>query len=84
MHCWNIDCLDVDVVEECKVQTYPKKSKSMVEYWAWINAHRPQKKWDAWEDKNKKAVRKNERSFYFLFTFTNNKNQTVSQNQKKK
>lgn len=29
------------------VQIYPKKSKSIVEYWAWINAHRPQKKWDA-------------------------------------
>lgn len=31
--------------------TYPRKSKSMVEYLAWIRAHNPQKKCEAWKKK---------------------------------
>lgn len=42
--------------------TYPRKSKSMVEYLAWMSAQKPQKKWEALQKINSKSDKRNMRS----------------------
>lgn len=56
---WVCCALNVTVCEkQCwRVQSHPRKSKSMVEYCAWIKAHSPQKKCDAWIEQEHKSIK---------------------------